>query len=162
MQYHQNSVSPQGIFKDISPLNEKLLINFSMTQPEKQQLCSILAECMIEEVLVGFGPDENGEFYMNDDQVSPMNGFFDLGGYYEKVLVRSAQMLAVKMGFDAEKVAAVILTYKVALFTEFKLYFADIDESSIVIFGQTVRPKGDYMDLHELIQLTINKLGTFL
>src|SRR3569833_596139 len=159
MQYHQNSVSPQGIFSDISNLNEKLLINFPMALPEKQQLCSILGECMIEEVLEGFGPDDNGEFYMNDDQVSPMEGFFDLGVYYENVLERSEQMLPAKMGFDPKKVAPVLLTYKVALFTEFKLFFEDINESSIIIFGQTVRPKGDYMDLHELIQLSINRLG---
>jgi hypothetical protein len=122
----------------------------------------ILAECMIAEILANFGADDSGEFYLHDDQLSPMEEVFDLGEYYKKVVERSEQMLALKINFDAGQITRVILTYKVALFTEFKYFFADINDSSIAILGKSVRPRGDYMDLHELIQGTINRLGTFL
>lgn len=162
MDYHQNSVSPLGAFKGMEKVEQGGAINFSMTVAEKQQLCSILAECMIAELLDVLTQVEGGDYYLHDDSFVPLTGLFDLGQFYEEALERCEQMIALKMDFDTKKIKPIILTFKVALWLQFKLFFCDTRKSTIIIFDKYVKPNGDYMDLHDLIQLTINRLGTFL
>jgi hypothetical protein len=94
MNYHQNSVSPQGVFTGMQKVEQGGTINFSMTVAEKQQLCSILAECMIAELLYVLTPVEGGDYYLHDDSFVPLTGLFDLGHFYEEVLARCEQMLS--------------------------------------------------------------------